>query len=359
MIIKNVIFTIFFYTFSHAFIFANVETKNDSILVGTKLAEPFVLKDNLGRWKGIAFELWEKIASDLNINYRVISYDLEGLTNAVSNSEIDIAVSPLTITADREKNFDFTHSYFTTGLSIAVTNSESSGILSIANNIFSMQFIKIVLLILIILFIVGVIVWLFERKKNKEEFGDGVTKGLGSSFWWAAVTMTTVGYGDKAPKTVGGRAIALIWMFAGLIMISSFTAAIASALTVDKLEVDINSLSDLYDVRVVTVKSSSSEEYLIRNGVGFITAKNLEEGINLIIKNKVDAFVYDAPILKYYLKSQNISNEVKVLPIILDPINYAFALPTNSPLREEINGVLLREIDKVEWKRIINSYVGH
>ena len=138
-----------------------------------------------------------------------------------------------------------------------------------------------------------------NEKRTKSEFGDGITKGLGSSFWWAAVTMTTVGYGDKAPKTVGGRIIALVWMFAGLIMISGFTAAIASALTVDKLDVGINSLTDLNNVRVGTVKSSSSEEYLTQNGFDFITTKNIEEGFTLIKDNKIDALVYDAPILKY------------------------------------------------------------
>ncbi len=223
---------------------------------------------------------------------------------------------------------------------------------------FHSQFFEVVLIFTLVLFIVGFLVWLFERKKNNAEFGDGVSKGLGSSFWWAAVTMTTVGYGDKSPKTVGGRIIALIWMFAGLIMISGFTAAIASALTVDKLDVGINSLADLNNVRVGTVKSSSSEEYLSQNGIDFITTKNIEEGFELIEKKQIDAFVYDAPILKYFVKSKNISNKFRILPIILDPINYAFALPTNSNLRESINRVLLREIDKKEWKIVINNYLG-
>jgi ABC-type amino acid transport substrate-binding protein len=332
--------------------------QNQTLIVGTKITEPFVIQNNSGEMSGISFELWNIIAKKLNIKYEVRTYDLKGLTNAVAKNEIDIAVSPLTITAEREKLFDFTHSYFTTGLSIAVPNKSNSGLLSIARNIFSSQFFEAVLLGTIVLFLVGILIWLFERKKNKAEFGDGFSKGIGSSFWWAAVTMTTVGYGDKAPKTVGGRIIALIWMFAGIIMISGFTAAIASALTVDKLDVGINSLADLNNVRVGTVKSSSSEEYLAQNGIDFITTKNIEDGFELIEKKQIDAFVYDAPILKYFVKSKNIANKFRVLPIILDPINYAFALPTNSNLRESINRVLLREIDKNEWKIVINNYLG-
>jgi ABC-type amino acid transport substrate-binding protein len=349
----KILLIIFFFSFGKG-IFAEF---SDTLIVGTKTAEPFVMKDNSGEWKGISFELWKKIARSLKIKYKVREYDLEGIINAAADSEIDIAVSPLTITADREMSFDFTHSYFTTGLTIAVSN-EGGGILSVAKNIFSLQFIRIIILFLIVLFFVGFIVWLFERKKNKEQFGDGITKGLGSSFWWAAVTMTTVGYGDKAPKTAGGRLIALIWMFAGLIMISGFTAAVASALTIDKLDVGIHSVADLYDVKVVALKSASSEEYLISNGIYYITAGTIEDCVQLIIDGKVDAFIHDAPILKYYLKSQNLVHEVKVLPIILDPINYAFALPTESPYRETLNRLLLEEIDKSEWHNIINSYIG-
>jgi polar amino acid transport system substrate-binding protein len=356
MIFKKSVSILVISLLSCASFFSQSISKN--FIVGTKIAEPFVIKDNSGKWKGISFELWERIAKDLDIDYEVKSYDLGGLTKAVANEEIDIAVSPLTITSEREKIFDFTHSYFTTGLSIAVSNKDNSSVFTIAKNFLSMQFIKVLLIIFIVLFFVGLIVWLFERKKNKEQFGGGIAKGLGSSFWWAAVTMTTVGYGDKAPRTTGGRIIGLIWMFAGLIMISGFTAAIASALTVDKLDVGINSLSDLYNVRVGTVRNSSSEEYLTQNSVDFITMENIEKGIDLIKQNRIDALVYDAPILKYYIKSQNISNEVKVLSIILDPIHYAFALPTGSPLREAINRILLREIDNVEWTKTINSYLG-
>ncbi len=56
------------------------------------------------------------------------------------------------------------------------------------------------------------------------------TLTLWDSFWWALVTVTTIGYGDIIPHTVFGRLIALFLMFAGIGTLSFLTAAIASFL---------------------------------------------------------------------------------------------------------------------------------
>jgi voltage-gated potassium channel len=48
------------------------------------------------------------------------------------------------------------------------------------------------------------------------------------AIWWAYVTITTVGYGDKFPVTTEGRIIAAILMTAGVGLFGTFTAYIAS-----------------------------------------------------------------------------------------------------------------------------------
>lgn len=143
-----------------------IQSQNKKLVVGTKIAEPFVIKTD-SSWAGIAIDLWEGIADELNIEYEIKQYDLEGLLNAVANKEIDIAVSPLTITYERETLFDFTHSYFTTGLSIAALQKEGNSFLTTLKNIFTVEFLEVILVISLVLFIVGFLVWLFERKKNK------------------------------------------------------------------------------------------------------------------------------------------------------------------------------------------------
>ena len=65
------------------------------------------------------------------------------------------------------------------------------------------------------------------------ETGD-ISKG-NNPFWWAIVTMTTVGYGDFSPETPEGRLFAIFIMFAGITLVSLLTASISSIFVAQKI----------------------------------------------------------------------------------------------------------------------------
>ena len=52
---------------------------------------------------------------------------------------------------------------------------------------------------------------------------------VGDAAWWAATTVTTVGYGDVVPGTSGGRVIAVFVMFASVATVSMSTAVITAS----------------------------------------------------------------------------------------------------------------------------------
>ena len=59
-----------------------------------------------------------------------------------------------------------------------------------------------------------------------------------SPFWWAIVTMTTVGYGDLSPTTPEGRLFAVFIMFAGIALVSLLTASISSIYVAKRIRED-------------------------------------------------------------------------------------------------------------------------
>jgi voltage-gated potassium channel len=62
------------------------------------------------------------------------------------------------------------------------------------------------------------------------------TSGLLDTLWWALVTITTVGYGDVVPHSTLGRAVGLILMVSGVVLVSLFTATIASIFVERKIK---------------------------------------------------------------------------------------------------------------------------
>ena len=269
------------------------------LIVGTKEAPPFSMKSEDGTWKGISIDLWRKIANEMKLEFEFQEHDIKGLIDGIVDGALDVAVAALTITRDRERSFDFSHPFHSTGLSIATLSKYGNPWIAVFKRFFSTAFMGIVASLVFLLLIVGLFLWWFERKKNPEQFGGKAIKGIGSGFWWSAVTMTTVGYGDKAPVTFWGRILAIIWMFAGII--SSFTAAITSALTVGHLESIINGPEDLPKVRVGTVVNSTSEVFLREKSLSYSKYNTLFEGLQDVADGKIDAVVYDAPILRYRL----------------------------------------------------------
>ena len=73
----------------------------------------------------------------------------------------------------------------------------------------------------------------------------------------------------------GGRLVALFWMFTSLVIISGFTASIASSLTLGALDGPVQNPDDLRRVRVATVSGSSSVDWLAKQGVAYTRRRTL------------------------------------------------------------------------------------
>lgn len=75
--------------------------------------------------------------------------------------------------------------------------------------------------------------WSISQRRWSTPSSESNAKGsnihsFGQALWWAVVTVTTVGYGDKYPVTAGGRGVAVVLMLVGIGLIGVLTATVAS-----------------------------------------------------------------------------------------------------------------------------------
>lgn len=312
------------------------------LIVGTKESPPYAYKDEEGIWSGSSIELWREIALALDVEYQFEERDLDGLLRGLERGDLDVAVAALTITSERERRFDFTHPFETSGLSVAVSVPDVSLWSGLWETLRSRQFLQLMLGLGGMQFMVGTLMWWFERKHPHPDFEANPRQGLFSGYWWAVVTMTTVGYGDKTPQTRRGRILALAWMIVSIILISTFTATVASMNTLNQLNADIRTPDDLVRLRVGTIRHSTSETWLRDAELNFRDYEDGPAAITALRNGEIDAVIYDRGLLEQLMVDMHADEieDLELLSMTWQRQDYAFAVPSGSPLREEINAVL-------------------
>ena len=148
-----------------------------------------------------------------------------------------------------------------------------------------------------------------------------------------------------------------IWILAGYFVFAYFTASVTSTVTLQELQGSISGPQDLYDKKVATVEKSPAADYLTAQGISSVKFENIETACHLLETGKVDAVVYDAPVLQHYAVQKG-KGKVKVVGLIFQEQSYGIALQFNSPYREKINVALLRLVENGIYKEIHDKWFG-
>lgn len=332
--------------------------ERDTLTVGIYHSPPFVIKTADNDFEGLSIELWENIAQSADLTFRYELYsDFIGISKRLEYQDIDLTINPMDVNDSRVNKFDMTQPYFISSIGVAIPYLNRSPLAVFISNIFSLAFLEIILLLIFVIFVFGFFLWLVERKHNKFQFRPGML-GLFDGLWWSAVTMTTVGYGDKAPKSNMGKAIAIIWMFTAVIIISSFTAGIASTLTITGLQTDLKNAEDIrLAENISVVGATNGESYLVQENIPINkTYASPILALRALAKKENDVLLYDRTILQYYINRLSLDEKVKLLPFTLKKNYQSFMLPKNHPAFDLINVGLMKEIQKERWEDLQRKY---
>ena len=198
---------------------------------------------------------------------------------------------------------DFSPSIVNYGVAILYDPQRTSFFSALFSALSSVFFINFLCFLFVMIVIVAHLVWLFERGYN-DDFPAYYLDGIDDAVWWTVVTITTVGYGDKVPKTAGGRLVGILWLFIGLFLYSILTGHMADAFAEIRNErrtfASVNELSGA-GLRVASYEALFAPDQILApvakgNRVFCATMSECEQKFE---RGETDTMVMDSFILKY------------------------------------------------------------
>ncbi|KAH9514028.1 Glutamate receptor 1 [Bulinus truncatus] len=330
------------------------------------------------RYEGFSIELANYLAKEVNnfqYEFRIVADNAYGakLSNNSWNGMIgelidgvaDLAVAPLTITAERERYVDFSKPFMEIGVTIVIKKPQSQrpGVFSF------MEPLSVEVWVCIIVAYLTVSIGLFlvsrfspvEWKKVREnqvnidwskvrEEKDGIYHNdfsLFNSFWFSMGALMFQG-SDTCPRSISGRIIGGAWWFFVLIIISSYTANLAAFLTIERMVSPIESADDLAKhptIKYGAVASGATLQFFLNSEVEVyrqmgeymkthseVLVQSNEEGIERVLKSKGKyAFLAESSFVDYI--NERTPCETVSVGGKLNNIGFGVATPRNSPLR--------------------------
>ncbi|SMX46640.1 transporter substrate-binding domain-containing protein [Actibacterium lipolyticum] len=308
-----------------------------------------------GEQTGFSIELWNAVAKDIGITSTVSLEDgFSTMLGKVENGEADVAVANISITAEREQIFDFSHSIFESGLQIMVP-ANGDGV-SIWSAILSRDLLIAIVLAFLLLFGGGMAMWHFERDAQPY-FDRSAKEAMFPSFWWALNLVVNGGFEERVPRTFFGRIFGTFLVVSSLFIVSLFVAKITAVITVDAIQGSVNSVNDLYGKRVATIENSTAARFMEGRDLDYDGYPDLDAMIAEFESGKIDAVVFDAPVLAYYAAHSGREKAQMVgAPFRLE--SYGFALQGGNDLLEPIDRSLLKMRENGTYDRIYRKYFG-
>ena len=328
----------------------------DSVRVAMTELTPFV-EDRDGRPAGFYAEIWQVVAAELEVQTEVVWVDEFGqLLPSLDQDRADVVVAPLTPTAEREPHYDFTSSVVASGpqLGFHQRSLEGGGLFAALT---SPPIRRILLAAVAGLLVLAHLIWLVERDRDDEEGSDfdrGYLRGIWDGFWWATVTVTTVGYGDKAPRSVGGRAVALLAMLLSLFLVGAFVSQVTEILQATRSAPPVSGLDDVGDRPVGVVEASSFARFVEAQGVTVRPYPSQAELFAAAEAGDVDLVVTNP----FALATDGPRFGLEPLGEVFYTEFETFGLAQESPWREPINQVLAQLHASGEIDEIVDRWVG-
>jgi polar amino acid transport system substrate-binding protein len=328
--------------------------------VATRVVPPLVVEQK-GPLAGFSIDLWNSIADRMKVktSYQIMA-DVHALLEAVQSNKADLGISAVSITSEREIDFDFSQPILNSGLQIMVRsvgeNSEPNPLRDLLRLIFSRTILVWLGIALLFVLIPSHLIWLLERRhKNGIIPSENYFPGIFYAMFWAAGTLAT--QADQMPRQWMARVIAVLWMFTAVVFVAFYTAQLTATLTVQQIQGAINGPEELPGKRVGTTRSSTAAVFLREHNAQVREFSLIDEAYEALLNRQVDAVVFDAPVLLYFAAHDG-KGRVLVVGTAFHKEDYGIVFQSNSPLRKQVNGALLALREDGAYQQIYDRWFG-
>ncbi|KAG6701761.1 hypothetical protein I3842_07G001800 [Carya illinoinensis] len=276
----------------------------------------------------------------------------------ITTGDFDAAVGDITITTNRTKMVDFTQPYIESGLVVVAPVRK----LNSSAWAFLRPFTPMMWSVTGIFFlVVGAVIWILERRTN-DDFQGPPRKQFVTTVWFSFSTMFFT-HSEKVDSTLG-RLVLIIWLFAVLILNSSYTASLTSILTVEQLSSPIKGIESLATSNDpigyqngTFIDSYLTEEYHIQKSrlVPLNSAEEYEKALkDGPQKGGVSAIVDMRAYMELFLSTRC---EFSIVGQEFTKMGWGFAFPRESPLAVDLSTAILKLSENGELQKIHDKWL--
>lgn len=301
---------------------------------------------------GIGIHLWKKIFRGEQQRYQFEETDQANAISRLLSGDL-AAVIGIRPTVKGLNDVLYTQPFLSTELALA-SSTRPTPMWAYARAFFSVRFAKVAASISVVLLVVGVFCWLAERRQNSEQFDRSAGRGIWDGFYWAGVTMTTIGYGDKVPRSTAGKVVALMWMLAAIGFTSILTASVVSVFNSVGRDTEIERFPDsIRGKRVAVVIDSAAATFLKGHRIATQEFEQLQGAVERLKSGEIDVVVDNAASLQALPESKQIS----IRRTWVYPAGYCIAVAADSgELHKILQREVLRQTSESDWYQTVRRY---
>jgi ABC-type amino acid transport substrate-binding protein len=359
------------------------------VVVAIRDAAPFTSRASNGFDEGFAIDIWTSIEHQLiddglmSKSDIILCDNIDDQTRALASGDIDVVISPLTITAERMQSFDFSQQYLQSGLTLAEKSSSAidfqQATTVILETITQPGVARAILLFIGFNLVLAFLLRAAFRASGEDHAHSGFGQLFDALVEAIVRTVGLRGYGDTF-RTRAGRFLEIFMAVMGTVLSATILGVLTSAFVGS---IGVNALAPaerLPQMRIGTLSASTAQAFLISEyeALGISRERTVchaaeaataqdkcllydswVDAVAALENDQVEAVLGDWVALTYLSRLDRFRNRVSVDSTVYRNEPYGWGVARDRPeLRRGIDRAMIEMMRDPRWRKRVEAYLG-